>query len=219
MKSYILTFQFKNIEPVVWRKVIVPGGITFNRLHDVIQNVTNFKSGYPYEPMHLFEFQLDDVVVTNYVHRIDEAKSKSYKGIAVKQPTRIKIDTYMERIGEFLYVYDFGDDWRIHVKLEEVVEDYYFGFPTVLDGAGEAPPEDVGGPPGFVHFLEVYQNPSHPEHDYLCSWAAEQGFRLYNKAAMNQILKHHKHQKTEWDKVHHENYRVISDKYIDTSKQ
>ncbi|MGX2958095.1 plasmid pRiA4b ORF-3 family protein [Peribacillus sp. JNUCC 23] len=173
MKSYILTFQFENIEPVVLRKVIVPGGITFNRLHDVVQNVTNFQSGYPYELIHLFEFQLDDVVVTNNVQQIDEAKSKSYKGIPVKQPTRIKIDTYLERLGEFLYVYDFGDDWRIHVKLEEVVEDYYFGFPTVLDWAEEAPPEDVDGLPGFEHFLEVYQSSSHPEHNYFQSWAAE----------------------------------------------
>ncbi|MGE7766892.1 plasmid pRiA4b ORF-3 family protein [Peribacillus sp. NPDC096540] len=218
MKSYILAFQFENIEPVVWRKVIVPGGITFNRLHDVIQNVTNFQSGYPYEPIHLFEFQLDDVVVTNNLQRIDEAKSKSYKGIGVKQPQRIKIDTYLERIGEFLYVYDFSDDWRIHVKLEEVVEDYYFGFPTVLDWAGEAPPEDVGGPPGFEHFLEAYQNPPHPEHNYFRSWATEQGFRLFDKACVNQSLKHLKFQKTEWAKVHHENYRIISDKYIDITK-
>ncbi|MGE7625137.1 plasmid pRiA4b ORF-3 family protein [Viridibacillus sp. NPDC096237] len=218
MKSYILTLQFENIEPVVWRKVIVPGGITFNRLHDVIQNVTNFQSGYPYEPIHLFEFQLDDVVVTNNLQRIDEAKSKSYKEISVKHPSRIKIDTYLERMGEFLYAYDFGDDWRIHVKLEEVVEDYYFGFPTVLDGVGEAPPEDVGGPPGFEHFLEAYQNPFHPEHHYFHSWAIKQGFRLFDKACMNQGLKHFKYQKTEWDKVHHENYRIISDKYIDITE-
>ncbi len=36
---------------------------------------------------------------------------------------------------------------------------------------------------------------------------------------MNQSLKHHKFKKTEWDKVDHENYRIIPDKYIDTTKQ
>ncbi len=45
----------------------MPAGATFNRLHDVIQNVFNFKSGYPYEPYHLFEFDLsaDNIRVTN----------------------------------------------------------------------------------------------------------------------------------------------------------
>ena len=39
----------------------MPAGATFNRLHDVIQKVTNFQSGYPcITPMHLFEFNLKE---------------------------------------------------------------------------------------------------------------------------------------------------------------
>lgn len=87
----------------------------------------------------------------------------------MKQPSRIKIDNYLEKHGEILYHYDFGDDWRIRVVLEETVEDYYFGYPTLLAGEGVAPPEDVGGPSGYKEFLKIYQDPTHS--DYLSTYA------------------------------------------------
>ncbi len=45
----------------------MPAGATFNRLHDVIQTVTNFQSGYPKGDYHLYEFDLkeEDIRVTN----------------------------------------------------------------------------------------------------------------------------------------------------------
>ena len=67
MKSYILNIGLKNSNPIIWRRVIMPVGATFIRLHDIIQGVTNFKSGYPsISPLHLFEFDLkEDIRVTN----------------------------------------------------------------------------------------------------------------------------------------------------------
>ena len=44
MKAYKLTLTFEDIEPPVWRSVILPAGATFNRLHETIQHVTNFQS-------------------------------------------------------------------------------------------------------------------------------------------------------------------------------
>lgn len=45
VKSYIIKIELIGSEPLIWRRVIMPAGATFNRLHDVIQNVTNFQSG------------------------------------------------------------------------------------------------------------------------------------------------------------------------------
>ena len=47
MKAYIINIELVGSEPLIWRRVIMPAGATFNRLNDVIQNVTNFLSGYP----------------------------------------------------------------------------------------------------------------------------------------------------------------------------
>ena len=67
MKSYIIRIELEHSDPLIWRQVIMPAGATFNMLHDVIQQVTNFQSGYPYDAYHLFEFDLakDNIRVTN----------------------------------------------------------------------------------------------------------------------------------------------------------
>ncbi len=44
MKSYILKISFEDITSLFWRCVVLLEGVTFNRLHETIQNVTNFQS-------------------------------------------------------------------------------------------------------------------------------------------------------------------------------
>lgn len=60
MKSYIIRIELLETDPLIWRRVIMPAGATFNRLHDVIQAVTNFLSGYPSGDYHLYEFDLEE---------------------------------------------------------------------------------------------------------------------------------------------------------------
>lgn len=219
----------------------MPAGATYKRLHDVIQNVTNFQSGYPDEGYHLFEFDLieDQRIVTDneeaylehqhfkknkamYEERLKSMPvemldfEKNYQErlkIEVRKPTGLKIDDYLETYKEIKYSYDFGDGWRFNVKLEQTVDDYYFGFPTLLDGAETAPPEDVGGMHGFYEFLEAYRDEKHPAHEDMKAWAESAYFREYNSASINRRLKGLHYKKTEWAKINHERYEVIEDKY------
>lgn len=225
MKAYQLKFELQDSDPLIWRRVIIPAGATFNRLHDVIQNVTNFKSGYPYGDYHLFEFELPDenIRVTNdeeaYQEHLNFKKNrKEVEGrmkssppefakfnetylrnlkVEIRKPTSVKIDKYLEKYGELQYTYDFGDDWRFIIKLEQVVEDYQYGYPTLIDGAETAPPEDVGGLPGYYQFLKVYDDEKCPEHDEVRDWAKEQKFREYDVEHTNKMLKFIKYKKNE----------------------
>jgi hypothetical protein len=242
MKSYIIKIELKNSNPLIWRKVIIPAGATFNRLHDIIQGVTNFKSGYPcISTLHLFEFDLkeENIRVTNdeqayqehqqykknkkmYEERLktippelakfEKAHQKRLK-TAVRKPVSLKIDDYIEKYKVIEYDYDFSDGWQFIITLEDIVDDYYFGFPTLLDGAETAPPEDVGGLPGFYEFLKVHMDEKHPEHKNVVSWAKEQYFREYDPDQTNRYLKCLNYKKTEWDKINHERYKIIDDKY------
>lgn len=211
MKAYKLTLTFENIEPPVWRSVILPAGATFNRLHETIQHVTNFQSEM--EPYHYFAVEIDDLFITNNDGILEEYKGKRFLNKLVKQSNRIKLDDYLEKNEQLIYNYDFGDDWRIRVELDEIVEDYYFGYPTLLDGQGMAPPEDVGGPPGYEEFLKVYYDSTHPDYLSMFSWAESQVFLPLDIARVNDSLKYVKYKKTEWENVDHINYHVISDKY------
>lgn len=239
MKSYIIKIELINSNPLIWRRVIMPAGATFKRLHDVIQNVTNFQSGYPYGGYHLYEFDLTDKIVTDndeayQEHQQFKKNKKMYEErlktmapnmlefekhyqerlkIEVRKPTGLKIDDYLEKHKEIRYAYDFGDDWDFIIRLEQIVDDYYFGFPTLLDGAETAPPEDVGGIHGFYEFMEIYKDVNHPDHEGTKEWAESLHFRDYDPDWINERLKGISYKKTEWDKIKHENYKVIEDKY------
>lgn len=241
LKSYIIKIELEESNPLIWRRVIMPAGATYKRLHDIIQNVTNFQSGYPYGGYHLYEFELleENKIVTDneeaylehqhykknkamYEERLKTMPpemlefEKNYQErlkIQVRKPTGLKIDDYLEKCKEIRYNYDFGDDWYFIIRLEEIVDDYYFGYPTLLDGAETAPPEDVGGIYGFYEFMEAYKDKKHPEHKETKTWAESLGFREYDPDWINERLKGISYKKTEWDKIKHENYRVIEDKY------
>ncbi|MFA9458424.1 plasmid pRiA4b ORF-3 family protein [Halalkalibacter sp. AB-rgal2] len=241
MKSYIIKIELDGSDPLIWRRVIMPAGATFKRLHDVIQNVTNFQSGYPNLDYHLYEFHHPEQnkIVTNneeaylehqhykknkamYEQRLKEMSSDILKfekrhqerlKVEVRKPTGLKIDDYVEKHTEIRYNYDLGDDWHFIIKLEETVDDYYFGFPTLLDGAETAPPEDVGGIYRFYEFQEAYQDPKHPEHEDMRAWAEGMDYREFDPDWINERLKAISYKKTEWDKVNHERYIVIEDKY------
>jgi len=241
LKSYVIKIELEGSKPLIWRRVIMPAGATYKRLHDIIQNVTNFQSGYPNSGYHLYEFELpeENKIVTDnedaylehqhykknmkyYEERLKTIPidmiefEKNYQErlkIEVRKPTGLKIDDYLEKYKEIRYNYDFGDDWHCIIRLEEIVDDYYFGFPTLLDGAEAAPPEDVGGIYGFNEFLKVYRDPKHPEHEDIKSWAESLRFREYDPDWINMILKGISYKKTEWNMINHDRYVVIEDKY------
>ncbi|MHA6252783.1 plasmid pRiA4b ORF-3 family protein [Oceanobacillus sp. CAU 1775] len=239
MKAYIVNIEFPNSNPRIWRKVVMPADGTFKRLHQTIQIVTNFRSSI--SDVHLYEFDLsetENLSVTN-----DEQAFYEYKNtdisllekdletmpaefkkfgekrierlkIKVRQPQTIKIDKYLEKYKKLNYRYDYGDDWEIEITLEDIVEDYYFGYPRLLDGGGDAPPEDVGGMHGYNEFLKVYKDKNHPDHKSTVAWAEEQRYQAYDFEFINKILKHNQYKKTQWDKINHKNYAVIEDKYV-----
>ncbi|WP_047985473.1 plasmid pRiA4b ORF-3 family protein [Ornithinibacillus californiensis] len=222
MKAYQIKIEMVD-SPSIWRRVVMPSDATFRRLHDVIQTVFNFRD------YHLFDFDLskDNMKVTNneeaYLEHQHYKKNRKeledqLKDIPpefakfekrhlerlrtiIRYPTGIKIDKYIEEYNELHYTYDYGDDWRIVITLEKIIEDYYYGYPTLMDGEGTAPPEDVGGFDGYREFLKVFHNPKHPEHKEVREWAEEQYYRDYDPEFINYILKSVKYKKTEWEKI------------------
>ncbi|MRH41109.1 plasmid pRiA4b ORF-3 family protein [Aquibacillus halophilus] len=223
MKAYQIKIELLDSDPLIWRRVIMPAAATFNRLNDVIQITTNFQSGYTYEPYHLFEFDIreENLVVSNNEEAYQENKAykEMYKKVkldkendprgiiarklktTIRQPQTIKIDKYIEKYGQLDYTYDFGDNWQFRIILEEITEDYYYGYPTLIDGAETAPPEDVGGIPGYYDFLAVYHDKKHPNYEEIRAWAKEQKYKEYDVESINDILKFIKYKKTEWDKL------------------
>jgi hypothetical protein len=154
-----LHIKLDHIEPTIWRRAEVPITTSLKGLHDVIQAVMLF------EDYHLFEFN---------------AGGKRY---AVPDPEwdfgretyaarNVRIGALVDRgITAFDYTYDFGDDWRHSITVEAVTDaDPAFQYPRFVDGERRAPPEDVGGLPGFEDFLKAMAKPRHPQHQEVVDW-------------------------------------------------
>ena len=88
-----------------------------------------------------------------------------------------------------VYVYDSGDDWQHKIELEKIIDDYEFGYPTILEGDGACPPEDVGGIPGCEEFLRAWNNPEDTENEEMRQWGENQHYRSFDIAFRNNLLK------------------------------
>lgn len=154
-----LHIQLDDIEPSIWRRVEVPLTMSLKGLHDVIQAVMLF------EDYHLFEFE----ACGRCYDVPDPEDLYERKTFAARN---IRIGALIERgIATFKYTYDFGDNWRHTITVEEL-EDGSPGieYPRFVDGQRRAPPEDVGSTSGFEEFLNVMAKPRHAQHREFVHW-------------------------------------------------
>jgi hypothetical protein len=154
-------FQFRlsleGIHPEVWRRVQVPADFTLAQLHRVIQTVMDWQD------YHLHEFRVTGRTYGDLESQ-EEVPGNDERTVRLR-------DLGISRGDHIQYVYDFGDDWQHLLELEDVVlSDTDNVAPLCLGGERSAPPEDVGGIPGYEDFLEAMADPSHEEHHNMKSW-------------------------------------------------
>ena len=146
-----LRIELQEIEPKVVRRVDVPLSSTLLALHRIIQ-IT-----FDWWDYHLFEFLVGDRRYGEPMADADPDDRRVYRAAGIRLRTLVDggIDT-------FLYVYDFGDDWRHDIVIESVGDgETDVEYPTFVAGERRAPLEDVGGVPGFMEFLEAVLDPLH----------------------------------------------------------
>jgi len=84
---------------------------------------------------------------------------------------RVTLARALGGLKSFTYIYDYGDNWQHRVKLEKVLPpDPVLESPYCLDGRNACPPDDVGGTPGYLEFLEAINDAANPEHQRMLDW-------------------------------------------------
>jgi hypothetical protein len=74
-------------------------------------------------------------------------------------------------VGDWLlYTYDFGDNWQHRVTIEKVITKPTGTYPRVVDGKQACPPEDCGGPWGYMDMCEVLVGPNNARRRELLEW-------------------------------------------------
>lgn len=87
-----------------------------------------------------------------------------------------KISKYEEIIpSTFVYVYDFGDDWRHKVDFEEIIPaEPGVTYPRCIKGKRACPPEDCGGAWRYPDLLKILADPEHEEYQNTKQWVKSQ---------------------------------------------
>jgi hypothetical protein len=157
---YQLKVTLKDIQPPIWRRVLVRNGITLGELHRILQAAMGWES------RHLYEFQVDGESFADPDVE-DEPPEASVHDVALASlaPT----------VGsKLVYRYDLGDGWEHEIEIEKTMRPASGAtYPCCVGGERACPPEDCGGVEGYADVLEALADPKHPEHDSYIRWLGE----------------------------------------------
>jgi hypothetical protein len=169
--SYKKVFQFKiqlkHVKPPIWRRILVPENYTFWDLHVAVQDSMGWVD------YHLHEFNIQNPL-TGKEDRIG-MPDDDYPDAEMISEKDCTIKTYFTKENIVaMYVYDFGDDWEHDIIFEKILQrDTDIKYPACTAGKRACPPEDCGGPFGYMGLLEALNNPDHENHESMVEWIGD----------------------------------------------
>ena len=161
---YQMKITLKEVKPPIWRRIQVKSDITLKVLHKTIQIVMGWTN--------------------SHLHKFDIRAPSSEPKVRLNQLN-------LQEKQKFLYVYDFGDNWELVILVEKILPmDEKTQYPICIAGKRSGPPEDCGGPWGYMDLLNVLNDPNDPEYDERIEWIG-QGFdsELFDTEEINVRLR------------------------------
>lgn len=160
VRRLTLRVEMHEIEPVVWREVIVPSNLNLESFGHILEDVMGW-DGY-----HLHQF----IKGHDYYGIPDEefGAENPFAGLFGYSPVK-NHDSRNFTVGDVLshkrswidYEYDFGDSWlhRVTVVDSHKYKDGEEQKVVLTDGANACPPEDCGGVWGYYEMLDALKKP------------------------------------------------------------
>lgn len=161
-KQKASVFQIKvtllDVEPLVWRRLLVPADIKLGQLHFVVNEAMGWTCS------HLHSFVVGERVFGD--PRLDEDRELGFE-----DERKVKLDGLVQEGQTLRYDYDFGDGWQHEILIEKHAKpDTRADYPLCIAGARACPPEDCGGVPGYEGLLRALADSDDEEHDECLTW-------------------------------------------------
>ncbi len=142
VQVYQLKVTLRDIRPAIWRRLLVTGDTPLAQIHFILQTVMGWKDRSPYRFLiHgstycVYPGEDFDIRFSNDLHLV-------------------RLRDFRLRQGEqFLYEYDL-DFWGHDIRVEQVLPyEPRKRYPRCIDGKGDCPPEDSGGPDAYMYLVE-----------------------------------------------------------------
>jgi hypothetical protein len=158
---YQIKVTLRYTRPPIWRRLLVPAGLTLDALHDVLQLATGWDGS------HMHDFRIGQ---KRFGKPDPNDRLMGMDPLGNERTTHLYMVLGKVR-AKALYTYDFGDSWEHEIVVEKVLPpEPGVHYPFCVDGKLQGPPEDCGGVPGHYNLLEAIHDPKHPEHEDLLDW-------------------------------------------------
>lgn len=170
----------------IWRRVLVPSTYSFRHLHNVIQTVFDWQNYH----LHRFEVKKQGLK-TRQIVMDDHPETLEWLDIDAHDVLQERFTALKDIFPTYRrahYEYDFGDSWEHTITLEKIVRAGEFKA-IYLEGSGERPPEDVGGPGGYEEYIRIMADETDPEHETMKTWAESQKERELSPEKINDRLR------------------------------
>lgn len=135
MGAYQLKITMKGSKPPIWRRILVPEGITFQELYRMIQTAFCWNDDRLYQ----FEFRSEGVRVTP----AEENRNDKFQYLL----SRETIDGLLSGAKKFTCTYGPDDDRELEVQAEEPAADYRESYAQVIKFKGDVVPENCTSSP------------------------------------------------------------------------
>jgi len=160
---YSLTISLNHWKPRIWRRLWIKGNMKLNEVATVLY----LSMGW--DGCHLSEITARGI---NYGDRTIDPPDN-----LLEWTDYTLYDIAKNGLTQFKFYYDFGDGWEMTVKVKEERKlDPKASYPVCVNGENAGPPEDVGGHPGFDHFIKVMKDKKHSEYKELSEWWGDDSF-------------------------------------------
>jgi hypothetical protein len=163
-KDSLLIYQLKvelaDIEPVIWRRFLIPSNITLHRMHLILQELMGWTNS------HLYRYKIGEKQYG------EPDPDDDFNELNFINSRRTKLNRVITQKGDiFIYEYDFGDSWIHNIVVEDILEPVDKArYPICLEGERACPPEDCGGPWGYSRLLGIIANPDNEEYEETKTW-------------------------------------------------
>lgn len=182
MKAYQLKIQIQDSHPPIWRRLIVPAGLSFSQLSIVLNEAMGW-CGY-----HLSSFEFFHQKI-RIEEEIEEYDAWGWDEYDLLEAGETLIDEFLDDEKWFTYIYDFGDYWKHRVTIEKVLTDYEKNYAQIIKYKEDTPYEDCGGIYGYYELLEILDEPKHPEYEQMKEWTENHFTEKFDLERVNGRLK------------------------------
>ncbi len=179
--SYILHISIAFSDPLIWRRIQVPGHLNLSQLHEVIQRCMGWSNS------HVHQFLVGKIcyeptgkkgAMLHESKRFDENK---YKLCMLEDDMRFL----------FTYLYGAGEGWEHLIHLEEIVPPSKpLQGAVLLAGERACPPETVGDVHEYQALLAALETPGDKQQNRLFELSGRSDFdpAFFDLEAMRQCL-------------------------------